>query len=253
MLAKEQYIGAAVLFGIALAVWVFIALWPQAHIHEARLAQMDSLRAVQDSLRKDSLAYARAQRDSLREARWQHKKDSFHTADSLRFAEWTRVRQLRYDSFRRADSLWRDSLGLTGPRRIKKDTILDLNRCDTTELLLIRGIGPYAATRIVRYREALGGFYSPVQLTDEPLARCHLDTLLHHFTADGNDVQTIPVNSCSIERLQRHPYLRYNQAKAIYNLRRRQARLHTIDELRGLPEIPDSLLLRIAPYLSFDE
>ena len=106
--------------------------------------------------------------------------------------------------------------------------------------------------QIIKYREQLGGYYSPEQLNDEPLQRLHLDTLFDHFTADSKDVQTIDVNSCSLDRLQRHPYLRYSQAKSIYTLRRQHIRLQSIEDLRSLPELTDEDLERIAPYLNFD-
>ena len=178
--------------------------------------------------------------------------DSFHIADSLRRETWKQERQQQYDSFRLADSLWRDSVGWRFATHIKKDTILDLNRCDTSELQFIRGIGRFTAVQIVKYREQLGGFYSPTQLTDEPLSKCHLDTLLTHFIADAKDVQPIAVNSCSLERLQRHPYLRFNQAKAIYNLRRQRVRFYSIEDLKTLPELSEEDLNRLAPYLSFE-
>lgn len=250
ILAKEQRVGAFILFGIALAAWLFVAIWqtPPEDTSDSGKPHKKSW-----AERKDSIRLA----DSLRYIQWKTEReqryDSFRYADSLRFIEWSRERQQRYDSFRRADSLWRDSVGMHYVRREKKDTILDLNHCDTTDLLYIRGIGSYTAIRIIEYREQLGGYYSPSQLTDEPFARCHLDTLLSHFTADTNDVQTIPVNACSIDRLQRHPYLRYKQAKAIYTLRREHVRLHSIDDLRALPELTEEELDRIAPYLSFEE
>ena len=65
-------------------------------------------------------------------------------------------------------------------------------------------------------------------------------------------MRTINVNSCSTDALQHHPYLRYNQAKAIYVLRRKHVRLHSIDDLRALPELSDSTLLRLEPYLRFE-
>ena len=170
----------------------------------------------------------------------------------MRRAEWKTIRQLQYDSFRIADSLWRDSVGFRFPKRTKKDTILNLNRCDTSELLLIRGIGPYAAKRIVYYREQLGGFYSLTQLSDSALAPLHLDTLAHHFTINPKDLRTIAINDIKPTQLQRHPYIRYDQAKAIYNLRRAVLQLQSIEDLRALPEFSDSDLLRLAPYLSFE-
>lgn len=248
ILAREQRIGAAILFGIALVAWIAFAIYRG---FENRPETPKTPRKSWAE-RKDSIRIA----DSLRYARWAEEReqryDSFRVADSLRRAEWRQLRQQQFDSFRREDSLWRDSVGWRFARREKRDTVLNLNRCDTTELQLIRGIGRYTASRIVRYREQLGGYYSPAQLTDEPIAALRLDTLLTHFTADPSDVRTLPVNSCSVERLQQHPYLRHHQAKAIYSLRRQRVRLHSLDDLRALPEIPDSLLNRLAPYLSFE-
>ena len=173
-------------------------------------------------------------------------------AESYVSHEWKHIRQIQYDSFRIADSLWRDSVGWHRmAKREKRDTIIDLNHCDTTDLLLIRGIGPYTAIQIVKYREQLGGYYSPTQLTDEPFAKCRLDTILKAFTANPEDVQTIAVNTCSTERLQRHPYLRFEQAKAIYTLRRRNIRLSSPEDLRVLPELTEKDIERIKPYLSF--
>lgn len=249
ILAREQRIGAIILFVLALAGWLFVAIWQSNH---------------PDTTPPDKPA----------KKSWAERKDSIRLADSLRFVQWKEEREARYDSVKQeltvrheaykaelqqwfdstriADSLWRDSIGMHFVKKIKKDTILDLNHCDTTELQLIRGIGRYTALRIIKYREELGGFYSPEQLTDEPFAKLSLDTILSHFTADSSDVQLLRINSLTAEALARHPYLRYEQAKAIYTLRRKHVRLNTINDLRALPELPDSTLSRLAPYLSFE-
>ena len=246
MLAKEQYIGAAILFSIAILAWLFVALYPQhsAPVFED-IEKRDSLLNAQKEYRRDSLR-------ALREARWEAKKDSFMREYRIRCAQWALERQQIYDSFRMADSLWRDSVGWTYMCCIKKDTILDLNHCDTTELQYIRGIGSYKAQRIVRYRQELGGYCSPVQLTDEALSDLHLDTLLQYFIADTAAVQRINVNTSSADRLYHHPYLRYNQAKAIYNYRRQHIRIDSLGQLKTLPELEKSDINRIKFYLSFD-
>lgn len=246
ILAKEQRIGALILFGIAIIAWIIMALYPSTP------PAPETPKKKSWAERKDSIRLA----DSLRYVQWREEReqryDSFRMADSLRHEAWKIERQRRWDSMRIADSLWRDSVGMRFTKRVKKDTVLDLNHCDTTELQLLRGIGRFTALQIVRYREQLGGFYSPLQLTDEPFADYHLDTLLHHFTADTSVIQTINVNRCSTAALQRHPYLRFQQAKAIYTLRRQRIRLHSIDDLRSLPELTEDDLHRLTPYLSFE-
>lgn len=250
MLSKEQRIAALILVSFALVGWIVYAVWPSRQPVLPDLPDKKPRRSWEE--RKDSMRLA----DSLRYAQWaaerEQRYDSFRLADSMRRDEWKRIRQLQYDSFRIADSLWRDSVGFRFPKRIKKDTILNLNRCDTAELQLIRGIGPYAAKRIASYREQLGGFYTLDQLSDSALAPLHLDTLTRHFFIDPEDIRTISVNNSTILTLQQHPYIRFKQAKAIYNLRRKNVTLRSIDELRPLPELSEEDINRISPYLRFE-
>jgi competence ComEA-like helix-hairpin-helix protein len=177
--------------------------------------------------------------------------------DSLYHAQRPRVSPVRADS----DTLARD----TTPRYIshKRDTVLNLRTADTTELKMIRGIGAYRAKQIVRYREQLGGFASVEQLREvkalQPLLSDSLsadslsaDSLLGHFVLDSVKVVPLRVNMAHVESLQRHPYLSFEQAKAIYELRRRKIRLKSIDQLRTLDCLSESDLLRLQPYLSFE-
>ena len=254
ILEKEQRIGAIVLSVLVIGTWVGLACYQSwcghGDVDTSGVEPPKKHRTWEE--RRDSMRMA----DSLRYARWakerEQRYDSFKRVDSMRRAEWKRIRQQQYDSFRIADSLWRDSVGWRFVKRVKKDTILNLNRCDTTELQYIRGIGRFTAVQIVRYREQLGGFYAVKQLTDEALQKCRLDTLLRYFEVDSNDVKKINVNSCSIETLQRHPYLRFTQAKAIYELRRREVKLKDLEDLKVLPELTEEELQRIAPYLTFE-
>jgi DNA uptake protein ComE-like DNA-binding protein len=251
-LSRKQHIGAIILFGTAILIWLAVALWPsrQTDLPDPQPAPTNPKRSW--AQRRDSIQHA----DSVRYAQWaadrEKRYDSARLAAHQRHEEWKAERQAFYDSIRQADSLWRDSVGIPYIPRVKKDTVLDLNHCDTAELQYIRGIGRYTAVQIVKYREKLGGFYSPEQLTDEVFGKLSLDTLLHHFTANPADVQRIPVNTCSIERLQRHPYLRYEQAKDIYNLRRKQLRLTSVSDLSALPSLTTDDLHRLTPYLSFE-
>lgn len=136
----------------------------------------------------------------------------------------------------------------------KKDTILNLRTADTTELKMIRGIGSYRAKQIVRYREQLGGFVSVEQLLEvkgmEDLAS---DSILQHFVLDSVAVQQMNVNRAGVQRLAQHPYLRFEQAKALYELRRKKIRLHSIQDLEVIECIDAKTLEKIAPYLNFDK
>ncbi len=135
--------------------------------------------------------------------------------------------------------------------RIKRDTILDLNTADTTELMLLRGVGRFTAMQIIRYRQALGGYYSTSQLYEiSEIANDRIDSLLPHLYADTSLITPIDVNRASVKQLYRHPYISYKQAEQLYDLRRRKLRLHSPDELSAVFS-PDERQ-RLLPYLRFD-
>lgn len=135
--------------------------------------------------------------------------------------------------------------------RIKRDTILDLNTADTTELMLLRGVGRFTAMQIIRYRRALGGYYSTSQLYEiSEIANDRIDSLLPHLYADTSLITPIDVNRASVKQLYSHPYISYKQAEQLYDLRRRKLRLHSPDELSAVFS-PDERQ-RLLPYLRFD-
>lgn len=135
--------------------------------------------------------------------------------------------------------------------RIKRDTILDLNTADTTELMLLRGVGRFTAMQIIRYRQALGGYYSTSQLYEiSEIANDRIDSLLPHLYADTSLITPIDVNRASVKQLYSHPYISYKQAEQLYDLRRRKLRLHSSDELSAVFSPDERQQLR--PYLRFD-
>ena len=188
--------------------------------------------ALRPYIRIDSTTWV-ARRDSLRLLK--------HERDSLKHV---------------ADSIWKDSIYTARRFHIKKDTIVELNSADTTALLYIWGIGSYVAKQIVWYRQDLGGYVSPEQIREIPALKgleVKFDTIIPHLTAEKDSVTRMRVNYIGVDKLQRHPYLNFTQAKAIYELRRNKFYLKSIDELRGLPCLTEEDLRRLEPYLSFEK
>lgn len=188
--------------------------------------------ALKPYIRIDSTAWI-ARRDSLRQLR--------HERDSLRHV---------------ADSLRRDSIYSSRGYIVKRDTIIELNSADTTTLQYIRGIGIYTAKTIIYYRNQLGGYVSPQQIREIKQLqdyKVNFDSIVPHLRAKSDSVARLRVNYIGVERLQRHPYLSFTQAKAIYELRRNKFYLKSIDDLHGLNCLTDEDIRRIEPYLSFEK
>ena len=137
-------------------------------------------------------------------------------------------------------------------RSIKKDTILNLRTADTTELKMIRGIGSYRAKMIVRYREQLGGYARVEQILEaRGMDKVVADSILPHFYIDSVVVNKMPVNKMRPEVLQRHPYLNFEQAKAIYEYRRKHIRIKSAEDLKKIKELGPKDIEKIVIYLDF--
>ena len=150
----------------------------------------------------------------------------------------------------RIDSVHTDSLPKWNST--KKDTILNLRTADTTELKLIRGIGSYRAKMIVRYREQLGGYAQVEQIMEaRGMDKVIADSILPHFYIDSVVVNKIPINHIRPEVLQRHPYLNFEQAKAIYEYRRKHIRIKSAEELKKIKGLSPTDIEKILIYLDF--
>ena len=150
----------------------------------------------------------------------------------------------------RIDSVHTDSLPKW--KSTKKDTILNLRTADTTELKLIRGIGSYRAKMIVRYREQLGGYAQVEQIMEaRGMDKVIADSILPHFYIDSVVVNKIPINHIRPEVLQRHPYLNFEQAKAIYEYRRKHIRIKSAEELKKIKGLSPTDIEKILIYLDF--
>ena len=64
----------------------------------------------------------------------------------------------------------KDSLRPVSHREISPP--LELNTADSSALVRIRGIGPYYASKIIKYRQRLGGFYACLLYTSPSPRDC---------------------------------------------------------------------------------
>lgn len=131
--------------------------------------------------------------------------------------------------------------------------VVDLNSADSTQLMQIKGLGRGIARSILRFRSASGGFVTPDQLSEVyGMSEDLFGRIRPYCVADPANVRKIQLNTASVDKLRSHPYLNFYQAKAIYELRRRKGKLHSIDQLRHIEELDDSTLLKVGAYLSFE-
>ena len=129
-----------------------------------------------------------------------------------------------------------------------KGTILDLNSADTTGLKKIPGIGSRIAGRIVNYRRQLGGFCRIEQLAEIDL---NVDTFAGWFRVDTTKITPIDLNKASVDRLRKHPYFNFYQAKAIVEHRKKNGPLRSLKQLSLYEEFTEEDFKRMEQYSCF--
>lgn len=134
-------------------------------------------------------------------------------------------------------------------KKPKKIFIKDLNEATSEELQIVRGIGPAYSTRIIKYRELLGGFADTTQLTEVyGLTPEIVHEVLKEFQII-TPVASINLNTDSIKVLARHPYISYDLARLIINYRKEHGDFTTAADLKKIKAVDEPTFLRLKPYL----
>jgi len=137
-------------------------------------------------------------------------------------------------------------------RQSKQIPVLDLNKCDSSDLELLPGIGPVLASRIVRYRNLLGGYASIYQLREVyGLPEETYNAISRYISADPADISRINVNTAGFRELIRLPYLDRSDVNGILRYREFSGRIKGMDELVNNKIISGETALKAAPYLDF--
>jgi DNA uptake protein ComE-like DNA-binding protein len=128
----------------------------------------------------------------------------------------------------------------------------DINSSDTSAWQTLPGIGSYRAMRIVRYREALGGFYSIGQVAATRGLPDSTFVAISTFLKASPVYRPLAINNVSYEALKKHPYINRNLANSIVRNREKAGRFNGPEDLKRLRLIKDSDLPRLIPYFSFE-
>jgi len=100
--------------------------------------------------------------------------------------------------------------------KAKDFPIVDINTADSVSFIALRGIGNKLASRIIHFRERLGGFYAVDQIAEVYGLPDSVFLAIKPFLRIKNDsVNKIDINTADINILKQHPYIRWELAKAI--------------------------------------
>ena len=130
--------------------------------------------------------------------------------------------------------------------------IKDLNVATGEDLKAINGIGERLSTRIIKFRDRLGGFLVAEQLYDvyglEPQV---VERALERFKVlNPPQIEKININTASVEMLTKLIYLQRKVANNIVSYRDSEGSIDSFAELSKIEDFPAEKIDRIALYLS---
>lgn len=125
--------------------------------------------------------------------------------------------------------------------------VVELNAADSAQLVRVRGIGPYYAGKILRYRERLGGFHSVRQLKEVNMTYFNVDSAAHCFRADTALIVRRELDTMSFKSILRHPYLEYEDVRMMFEAKRKFGRM-SVAVLEENGVLPAYKLKKIKPY-----
>ena len=141
------------------------------------------------------------------------------------------------------------------PARMKEEplSVFDINLADTSILQTIQGIGPVLASRIVSFREKLGGFVDPNQLYQVYYLDSIVVDRLKKVSIIAPDFvpDKIKINLSEVEDLAAHPYISWNQARLIVAYRSQHGAFSETWDFTNVYSIDEPLVQKITPYVTF--
>lgn len=101
-------------------------------------------------------------------------------------------------------------------------SILELNSADSASLVKLSGIGPVFSSRIIKYRNLLGGYYHIHQLKEVyGLNEEAFDRIKDQLRVESGLIEGISPDTSGFRVLARHPYIGREKAWQIINLRKK--------------------------------
>jgi competence protein ComEA len=133
----------------------------------------------------------------------------------------------------------------------KKVVIVNVNTADSSELVVLPGIGPKLSARIISFRQKLGGFHSVEQIAETyGLPDSTFQKIKKNLIVNPDEVKKINLNTSTKEDFRSHPYINWNLANAIVEYKNQHGNYKNIDEIKKIDLINEETFKKISPYLA---
>lgn len=127
--------------------------------------------------------------------------------------------------------------------------IIELNSADSAMLTTIKGIGPFYAKNIIKYRNSIGGFVAKEQLLEIwKFDQEKLSAIEKYIDIDEAKIKKVNINTCEAADLK-SAYIKWTVANAIVNYRKNHGKYKTVDEIKRTDLVDEETYRKIVPYL----
>jgi competence protein ComEA len=162
----------------------------------------------------------------------------------------------------RKDKVYVKNFGVDSSSKVREEIpnkpmvklkVVELNQADSFELESIYGIGAKLASRIVKYKDRLGGFYDIMQLEEVYGLRPEIySSIVHLVRVDASGIKKIPINEVDELTLSRHPYLGRKSAAIIMRYKKNHGEFRNIEDLIKVKIFTEDDISRLKWYIDFN-
>lgn len=186
------------------------------------------------------------------EARQQFLEDSMENARKARYTnnyQQNRTTNNAYDSSKNKKNIPFEKQEKKPQYTIVK---LELNICDSSEIVVVPQFGSKRAQKLVEYREQLGGFYAFEQVKEVfVLQNIEIDFMMKYFTLNRSLIRKININSATYKELVSHPYLDSYLSKLIINYREKNGNFFSMEQFQKATNAYQELTEKLQHYIEF--
>jgi competence ComEA-like helix-hairpin-helix protein len=133
----------------------------------------------------------------------------------------------------------------------RENVKIDINDSNEYQWQQIKGVGPFYARSIVKYRNLLGGFSEIEQVAETYNLPDSVFQAIRPFLISSPVVKKMPINTISVDSLRLHPYLNWKQASIMVNYRNNHGPFKEIADFYKIRVFDSTFVKKIEPYIVF--
>ncbi len=129
---------------------------------------------------------------------------------------------------------------------------IDLNSAELSDLLPLPGIGKILGERIIKYRNALGGYIHISQLNEVFGLQDSCIEKIRPKIFISKEIRQIPINEVDSILLIAHPYFGYKKAKLLMAYKNQHGKFKEIGDFYKMKALDSTWIEKVKPYLNFN-